>query len=847
MSIESMSSHRRRAPLMLALAFGAVLHGAGVVQAQTGVVAGTVTNATTGAPVTTGLVVLCDEPQINCYNSAVNGAGAYSQTVVAGTYFAYTRDTTLADEIFDDVVCALGCDLSIAVRFGTAIVVPSGGKLVRNFALRPFGTITGTVRDAATRAGIPDLRLRVQALVGSNVYLRDAITNAAGVFTIPSLGPATYFVYTNQPAPATHVNEIFGNVLCPKFCDFSVALSGTPVVVSSGAVTTGVDLLLDRGAEISGTVRLAPIAGGQSPDLRVHLHTRIGDSLVTVDSVAPDQTGAYRFSGLAPGTYFVSTDNAVFLDEVYNDRPCAARCQSSEIASGQAVTVAMGGTVSNIDFDLGTGGSLSGTLTQAGTNALLSGEVAVHRRDGQTVTLAGSATVTNGVFTVRGLTTGTYVVSASASGHATEFFGGLQCLFCGLNEFVLSATPVNVTSGLQTQGVNVVLDREVTISGTVRRSPSNAPAGGIAVRLSIAGLSETRGVTTDALGAYSFTRLPAGAYFIATAADDLANEVYDDVPCPGGSCSPAFASANGVPVTAPAGATVSAIDFTLGPPAGVPGAPSTFAVTNVPGGMLLTWRAAGAGGAPTAYLFEAGLTTGTTFLSLPVGAPSLFVPGAPPGTYFVRVRGVNAAGTGAASAELTLRVGAGGFAAPDAPFQNLSLVSAGRLSATWIPSLTGPVPSSFLYEVGSATGRSDIAIVPAGAPRFRFDGVPPGYYFTRARAVANGVVGPPSPEIVMVAGNVAAPPSPPTNLTSQVSGRTVTLRWIASSFGPVTSYVLEAGTAPGLSNIAVFNTGSAATSLVVPGVPPGTYHLRLRAVNGQGASPPSFERLLVVP
>ena len=60
-----------------------------------------------------------------------------------------------------------------------------------------------------------------------------------------------------------------------------------------------------------------------------------------------------------------------------------------------------------------------------------------------------------------------------------------------------------------------------------------------------------------------------------------------------------------------------------------------------------------------------------------------------------------------------------------------------------------------------------------------------------------------------------------------VSGSSVTITWSRPS-GPVTHYVLEAGSGPGLSNITVFNVG-AATSVSVPAVPPGTYYVRVRA------------------
>jgi len=76
----------------------------------------------------------------------------------------------------------------------------------------------------------------------------------------------------------------------------------------------------------------------------------------------------------------------------------------------------------------------------------------------------------------------------------------------------------------------------------------------------------------------------------------------------------------------------------------------------------------------------------------------------------------------------------------------------------------------------------------------------------------------------------------------------VALSWTAPPFqdGPVSSYVIEAGSSPGLVNLAHFNTGNASTSLTAPGVPNGTYYVRVKAVNASGVSASSNEVVAVV-
>ncbi len=89
----------------------------------------------------------------------------------------------------------------------------------------------------------------------------------------------------------------------------------------------------------------------------------------------------------------------------------------------------------------------------------------------------------------------------------------------------------------------------------------------------------------------------------------------------------------------------------------------------------------------------------------------------------------------------------------------------------------------------------------------------------------------------------AAPPPPPTRLAATISAnRTVTLSWTRAP-EQTTRFTVEAGSGPGLSDLAVLPV-HAGTSLTVPNVPPGTYYVRVRAWNYVGGSAPSNEVLV---
>ena len=93
---------------------------------------------------------------------------------------------------------------------------------------------------------------------------------------------------------------------------------------------------------------------------------------------------------------------------------------------------------------------------------------------------------------------------------------------------------------------------------------------------------------------------------------------------------------------------------------------------------------------------------------------------------------------------------------------------------------------------------------------------------------------------------VPRPPTP-TALTSVVVGSRVTLQWTPGTRpGQATGFRVEAGAQPGLSNLATLTTG-VVSEFVIDGVPAGTYHVRVRAVNWGGVSEPSPEIVVTVP
>jgi endonuclease/exonuclease/phosphatase family metal-dependent hydrolase len=84
----------------------------------------------------------------------------------------------------------------------------------------------------------------------------------------------------------------------------------------------------------------------------------------------------------------------------------------------------------------------------------------------------------------------------------------------------------------------------------------------------------------------------------------------------------------------------------------------------------------------------------------------------------------------------------------------------------------------------------------------------------------------------------------PADIAATVDHQTVTIQWIPSA--PDATYVLEAGSAAGLADVATYETHVGATSFVTSGVAPGIYHVRVRARTATGLSAPSRDEMVIV-
>jgi hypothetical protein len=187
---------------------------------------------------------------------------------------------------------------------------------------------------------------------------------------------------------------------------------------------------------------------------------------------------------------------------------------------------------------------------------------------------------------------------------------------------------------------------------------------------------------------------------------------------------------------------------------------------------------------------------------------------------------------------------------PGPPSGLASSVAGNTVQLWWNAPFTGAAPTVYRLEAGSMPGTTNLAVfeLPGSTRAVVFMSIPNGTYFVRVRAVsAQGISAPSNEVTVVVCGVGCTEPGAVTALAFQVSGSTVLLTWRAPTSGAApTEYMIEAGSAPGLGNLAQFTTGSTTEFIVVTNVPPGTYYVRVRGVSGSAIGPPSNEVVIAV-
>ncbi len=265
---------------------------------------------------------------------------------------------------------------------------------------------------------------------------------------------------------------------------------------------------------------------------------------------------------------------------------------------------------------------------------------------------------------------------------------------------------------------------------------------------------------------------------------------------------------------------------------GSPRAPRDVTVHYADHDVYLTWSPPAVGDV-LSYVVRAGSFSGmSNLVDHDTGSTETsLLASAREGLYYVRLHARGPEGLSPPSNELVFALTTNGCNAPPLAPGPLSGVGGDAgASLAWGAAIGA---TSYVVFAGSLPGAEDRAVLNVGRRTNLLTAAPPGTYFVRVAGTNNCGRGPTSNEVVLQVG--APPPGPPQNLQVTVTAGIATLTWEPpSTGGPVGFYRLEAGSGPGLANLAVTNTG--ATVFVAPPVVPGVYHVRVRAGSASGLS-----------
>ena len=385
---------------------------------------------------------------------------------------------------FSEIDCGSAQSTNVAV--GEAV---SG----RNFQLDVGAVISGTVyySDGITpvTASHVDVHVFTGDPCGEYNYIVSIPTDTAdGTYTIAGLAPETYYLRAFEQGGLNLLEEWWASPNSVYDCG-----SANSITVTSGQVESNIDFQLDDGVMITGTVYesdgVTPVTGQQ---IQVDAFTTSDpcSGYIWQGTAWTNSTdGTYIINNLLPGTYYLKTDNNHSSN--YMNEWWASPNSDSDCNLAQSITASVGETVSDIDFQLDVGATISGVVYESDGLTPITGEsvdVVVIKGDpcGEYVWEGNVQTnPADGTFVISGVTPDTYFLK-------TEHYSQVNYL----NEWWVStgsdidcgnAQSITVNAGETITDIEFQLDEGAVISGTILNSGGTAPLTGEGISIDVIG------------------------------------------------------------------------------------------------------------------------------------------------------------------------------------------------------------------------------------------------------------------------------------------------------------------------------------------------------------------------
>ena len=275
-----------------------------------------------------------------------------------------------------------------------------------------------------------------------------------------------------------------------------------------------------------------------------------------VDQQFTDGSGAYSFSSLSAGLYYVTSGNATdsYIDYIWAPLPGGPRvCSGCELLPENQINVVDAATVTGINFDVDLGASMTGNISDAtaltGVDTF-SVELVNTDTNAEFYFVFSEINSATGDFTVSGVPAGNYRVllnPLAGNQHIPQIYGGPECNGCNILISEGTGTVVTLTPPAVTTGINFNVNIGASISGRIVDSITlNAtPEIGLVMIFNqlnyVLGTFIIDGTNQDALadGSYSIGGLLPGSYYVQggdLGRDFYQRELYANRPCYWSGC-----------------------------------------------------------------------------------------------------------------------------------------------------------------------------------------------------------------------------------------------------------------------------------------------------------------------
>jgi hypothetical protein len=422
------------------------------------------------------------------------------------------------------------------IEEATAVTVSSPGADIPgiDFTLTLTGTITGTVYESDGETPITTTAGVTAEDINTGDYVNGTDLGSDGTYRL-RLPPGTYRLY----AWAYGYAQDFYDGLGP------IGENATPVIVTSGAQTPGIDFRLDFAGTISGTV-----VNTEGDPLE---NMNVGAEGAWIGACT-DANGQYILYGVpvdTPLVVYSGGDNwcgggsELYLQEWWQD------AYTYETATPITLTLAERDQ-SGFDFTLVEGGRISGFVRETGSGIPIAGAWISVEEVTNGWWLGGAETGADGSYTVVRIPPLDVRVRADAGGYAFEYYDN-----AGQNGD--TATSLSIRAGTETPNIDFALEPGGTISGTVYDENGMTPLANMMVDVE----GHWVGTCTDSEGHFTLSSLPLDEPLVVFSGGDNW--------CDGGSklylpewWQDAYSYDMATPVTLTlAGRDQSGIDFTL--------------------------------------------------------------------------------------------------------------------------------------------------------------------------------------------------------------------------------------------------------------------------------------------